>query len=96
MSSLLELCKQFTEGAASHLPSEHAIGKRLVCPEYSKSEQEVKTYPFINNDKIIFGVLEFYRGRTASFYNEALPLIVLLSWIISARRQNTAPYPRLS
>ena len=62
MSSLLQLCKQFTEGAGSHLPSEHAIGKRLVCPEYSKSEQEVKTYPFINNDKLFLVCWNFTEG----------------------------------
>lgn len=62
MSSLLQLCTQFTTGATSHLPSEHPIGKRLVCPEYSKSGQEVKTYPFIRNDKLFLVCWDFTKG----------------------------------
>ncbi len=62
MTSLLQLCTQFTTGAASHLPSDHPIGKRLVCPEYSKSGQEVKTYPFLNNDRLFLVCWNLEKG----------------------------------
>jgi len=34
------------------LPKQHKLGARLVCPEYSKSAQEVKTYPLLENDRM--------------------------------------------
>ena len=50
--TLLELCRQITDNQTSFLPPEHKLNTRLVCPEYSKSIQEVKTYPLLQEEKI--------------------------------------------
>lgn len=52
MSALSELCTQITEQAENVLPQNHRLGPRLVCPEYSKSVQEVKTYPLLKQDGV--------------------------------------------
>lgn len=50
--TLLELCERMIFLNQRSLPREHKLGTRLVCPEYSKSVQEVKTYPFLEQDRI--------------------------------------------
>lgn len=50
--NLDQLCRQITLTATRKLPPEHRMGNRLVCPEYSKSAQEVKTYPLIDQERI--------------------------------------------
>lgn len=50
--TLLELCRQITDPRQTMLPRDHKIGTRLVCPEYSKSVQEVKTYPLLEQDRL--------------------------------------------
>lgn len=49
---LSELCRQITTDNSLLLPPGHKLGARLVCPEYSKSTQEVKTYPLPPSDRI--------------------------------------------
>lgn len=49
---LSELCRQITVNEDLLLPPGHKLGTRLVCPEYSKSIQEVKTYPLPPSDRI--------------------------------------------
>lgn len=43
--TLLDLCRK-------NAPKEEKSGTRLICPEYSKSVQEVKTYPFGEKDRL--------------------------------------------
>lgn len=50
--TLLELCKKITFPNQKLLLREHKLGTRLICPEYSKSVQEVKTYPFLEEDRL--------------------------------------------
>ena len=50
--TLLQLCEEITGGRDLLLVKEHEIGRRLVCPEYSKSVQEVKTYPLMGHDQL--------------------------------------------
>lgn len=51
-SSLSHLCTYITTAEASPLPAGHKLGPRLVCPEYSKSYHEVKTYPLPPKERI--------------------------------------------
>lgn len=50
--TLSEYCSHITEDEPRLLPPDHKLGARLVCPEYSKSDQEVKTYPLPPNERI--------------------------------------------
>lgn len=50
--TLLNLCQKTISLASKSLPKEHKLGTRLICPEYSKSVQEVKTYPFLEQDRL--------------------------------------------
>lgn len=50
--SLLQHCQAITTGKDLLFIKDHAIGNRLVCPEYSKTVQEVKTYPLIEHDQL--------------------------------------------
>ena len=47
-----ELCRQMTRADVRVLPHDHRMGPRLVCPEYSKSVQDVKTYPLLEEEQI--------------------------------------------
>ena len=49
--TLSDFCRQITGPDMRLLPANHKLGARLVCPEYSKSVQEVKTYPLIGQDR---------------------------------------------
>lgn len=51
-SPLAALCRQITSGESNILPHDHRLGPRLVCPEYSHSVQEVKTYPLLQDERI--------------------------------------------
>ena len=50
--TLSELCIYITTTETISLPPDHKLGPRLVCPEYSKSVQEVKTYPLPRQERI--------------------------------------------
>lgn len=50
--TLLELCRQITKNHKFLLPPEHKLNSRLICPEYSKSVQDVKTYPLLQEERI--------------------------------------------
>ena len=50
--NLQALCKKVTGPDYRLLPEEHKLGTRLICPEYSKSVQEVKTHPLLSQDRI--------------------------------------------
>ncbi|MCJ7835775.1 AraC family transcriptional regulator [Cuneatibacter sp. NSJ-177] len=50
--TLLELCREITDSASLYLQKEHPLGSRLICPEYSKSVQEIKTHPFPEQEPV--------------------------------------------
>lgn len=50
--TLSELCTYITRYERAPLPPDHKMGPRLVCPEYSKSDWEVKTYPLPLKERI--------------------------------------------
>ena len=50
--TLSEYCRHITANEPRILPPDHKLGGRLVCPEYSKSAHEVKTYPLPANERI--------------------------------------------
>lgn len=50
--TLYELCTHITTAESTLLKPDHKLGARLVCPEYSKSVQEIKTYPLPPRERI--------------------------------------------
>lgn len=50
--NLYELCQTITGTHNQLLPAGHKLGPRLICPEYSKSAKEVKTYPLPMDNRI--------------------------------------------
>lgn len=50
--SLLTQCEQITKQEPLRLPESHEIGRRIMCPEYSKSVEEVKTYPLSSKNRL--------------------------------------------
>lgn len=50
--SLLSQCEQITTKERFILPESHEIGRRIMCPEYSKSVEEVKTYPLSSKNRL--------------------------------------------
>lgn len=49
---LTRICQEMTNSAHPTLPKDHKLGSRLVCPEYSKSIPETKTYPPLEQERI--------------------------------------------
>lgn len=49
---LQTFCRQITEKAPRVLPKEHPLKNRLICPEYSPSFCEIKTYPYPEKERI--------------------------------------------
>lgn len=50
--TLTDLCLSLTSPGGNVLPKNHRLGPRLICPEYSKSVQEVKTYPLLKQERL--------------------------------------------
>ncbi len=50
--TLSELCSCITAPQHLLLPPDHKLGPRLVCREYSRSDQEIKTYPLPPDERI--------------------------------------------
>lgn len=50
--TLSELCRYITDSDCQKLSKNHKLSTRLVCPEYSKSVQEVKTYPMLKQEQV--------------------------------------------
>lgn len=50
--SLINTCLKIILEGTELLPATHRLNNRLVCPEYSKSAQDVKTYPFLEHDRV--------------------------------------------
>jgi len=51
-SELWNICQNIIYQNNAPIPADHPLNARLVCPEYSKSVEEVKTYPFLEKDRI--------------------------------------------
>ncbi|MBQ6812720.1 MAG: helix-turn-helix domain-containing protein [Agathobacter sp.] len=52
--NLVNQCRELTSPLIRKLENNHQLGRRLVCPEYSNSVQEVKTYPLLSSEQIFF------------------------------------------
>lgn len=50
--TLSGLCQYITRQGGKELPVDHKLGGRLVCPEYSRSVQEVKNHPLLKEKRI--------------------------------------------
>lgn len=51
--SLLDVCRRMTQDENICLGEKHPMGTRLVCPEYSKSAKEVKTFPLVEHQSVV-------------------------------------------
>lgn len=51
--SLINLCREITQNKKLLLGEKHPMGNRLVCPEYSKSVREVKTFPLVEQQSAL-------------------------------------------
>lgn len=43
--TLKSLCEQITNDNSNMLPEDNPIGSRIICPEYSLHQEDIKTYP---------------------------------------------------
>ena len=50
--SLIDVCRKITQDEKPCLAENHPMGTRLVCPEYSKSVKEVKTFPLVEQQSV--------------------------------------------
>lgn len=50
--SLIDVCRKITQDEKLCLAENHPMGTRLVCPEYSKSVKEVKTFPLVEQQSV--------------------------------------------
>ena len=75
--TLSELCDYLTSGHYELLPENHPMGMRLVCPEYSRSAQEVTSYPFLSRDRIFAICWRFDEAQNlyATMYPSLNPFI---------------------
>lgn len=59
-ASLNQICSILTDPKQNKvLPTDHRLGQRLVCPEYSKSAQEIKTYPLLKDERFFALIWKF-------------------------------------
>ncbi|MGN0203949.1 MAG: AraC family transcriptional regulator [Coprococcus sp.] len=86
---LYELCKTITVSQNRELSPEHRMGSRLVCPEYSKSAQEVKTYPLIDRERIFAVCWYIAAGETvhATMYPSPEPFAYRLHYTTDLKTQ---------
>lgn len=50
--ALADLCREITQNKKLRLEEKHPMGFRLVCPEYSKSARDVKTFPLVEQQSV--------------------------------------------
>lgn len=62
---LSQQCRQLITGCRQ-LNENHHLGRRLVCPEYSKSAKEVKPYPLITSERLFFLCWDFQASSCLS------------------------------
>lgn len=87
--NLLETCKELIFKDTELLSSTHKLNSRLVCPEYSKSAKEVKTYPLLEHDSV-FSVLwniDQYHELSATMYPAPKPFYCQLSFLAGTKTQ---------
>ena len=69
--NLLDLCKKLTREESYILPPDHKLNTRLVCPEYSESVQEVKTYPLPKEERVF--ALCWNMDKNCTLYSTMYP-----------------------
>ena len=57
--NLVNQCRELTSPLIRKLENNHQLGRRLVCPEYSTSVQEVKNYPLLSSEQMFFLCWDF-------------------------------------
>ncbi len=87
--SLLETCEELIFKDTELLSSTHKLNNRLVCPEYSKSAKEVKTYPLLEHDRVFSVLWNFdqYRELSATMYPAPKPFYCQLSFLSGTKTQ---------
>lgn len=68
---LSELCQKITLNEKEILPPEHRLRSRLVCPEYSASVEEVKTYQLLGQEQIF--ALCWHMDISGNLYSTMYP-----------------------
>ena len=51
-NQLTFLCHQITCNARKKLPENHPLSRRLICFEYSRDVQDIKTYPLLQEEQL--------------------------------------------
>lgn len=87
--SLLDTCLNLFLKDTVPLPSTHRMNSRLVCPEYSKSVNEVKSYPFLEKDKmfILCWNIDDNSTLSATMYPSPKPFYCRLPFKSGAKTQ---------
>ena len=52
INQLTYLCHQITCNERKKLPENHPLSKRLICFEYSRDVQDIKTYPLLQKEQL--------------------------------------------
>ena len=91
--NLSDFCRRITGPDARLLPENHKLGARLVCPEYSKSVQEVKTYPLLSQDRSFLLCWNF--DSPGNLYATMMPPRRISVTIILIRMENIRSFTRM-
>ena len=89
--NLSDFCRRITGPDARLLPENHKLGARLICPEYSKSVQEVKTYPLLSQDRSFLLCWNF--DSPGNLYATMMPSPE--NFIILIRMENIRSFTRM-
>ena len=91
--NLSDFCRRITGPDARLLPENHKLGARLICPEYSKSVQEVKTYPLLSQDRSFLLCWNF--DSPGNLYATMMPSPENSVTIILIRMENIRSFTRM-
>ncbi len=91
--NLSDFCRRITGPDARLLPENHKLGARLICPEYSKSVQEVKTYPLLSQDRSFLLCWNF--DSPGNLYATMMPSRRISVTIILIRMENIRSFTRM-
>ncbi|MGX8686981.1 MAG: AraC family transcriptional regulator [bacterium] len=69
---LLQMCLELTGEKAPALPPGHPLGERLVCPEYSRTAGEVKTYPLLDEERVFALIWNMASGEKGRFLHSTM------------------------
>ena len=50
--NLKSLCERISRSDPNMLPEDSSLGQRIMCPEYSLSYEDIKTYPLSKNNRL--------------------------------------------